>query len=123
MDVWINFKNATKWQAGEIFKNFFPYKRFEPPAPSTSQGEIPEQKGRSRRKDNAPVLNEDELTDLAKRFSEAVPDDEMSVRLDRGLEDYLCAWLTEPVQVAAIQGYLLRNKTRPKEAVEEVAEW
>jgi len=26
-------------------------------------------------------------------------------------------------QVAALQGYLLRNKSRPKEAVEEVAEW
>ena len=29
----------------------------------------------------------------------------------------------ELVQVAALQGYLLRNKTRPKEAVDEVAEW
>ena len=29
----------------------------------------------------------------------------------------------ELVQVAALQGYLLRNKTRPKEAVNEVAEW
>jgi len=28
----------------------------------------------------------------------------------------------ELVQVSALHGYLLRNKTRPKEAVEEVAE-
>ena len=27
------------------------------------------------------------------------------------------------IQVAALQGYLLKNKTRPNEAVEEVAEW
>jgi hypothetical protein len=26
-------------------------------------------------------------------------------------------------QVASLQGYLLNNKTRPRECVEEVAEW
>jgi chaperone BCS1 len=40
----------------------------------------------------------------------------VGVRLASVLADQL-------VQVAALQGYLLRNKTRPKEAVEEVAEW
>ena len=27
------------------------------------------------------------------------------------------------LQVAALQGYLLKNKTRPRECVDEVAEW
>lgn len=31
--------------------------------------------------------------------------------------------LTVTVQVASLQGYLLKNKTRPRECVEEVAEW
>jgi len=81
MDVWINFKNATKWQAEEIFKNFFPFKRPEPLTPSTSQeGEEAEQKPKPKRKTHSmPLLEEAELADLAKRFGEAVPDDEMSV--------------------------------------------
>ena len=81
MDVWINFKNATKWQAEEIFKNFFPCKRPEPPTPSVSQeGEVPEQKPKPKRKAySVPILEEAELTDLAKRFGDAIPEGEMSV--------------------------------------------
>jgi chaperone BCS1 len=79
MDVWINFKNATKWQAEEIFKNFFPCKPSELSVPSTSQAEAVEQKGRPRRKVLVPALTEDELADLAKRFADAVPEDELSV--------------------------------------------
>jgi len=81
MDVWINFKNATKWQAEEIFKNFFPCKLLEPPTPSTSQeGEAAEQKPKPKRKIcSVPILEEAELADLAKRFGDAIPDDEMSV--------------------------------------------
>ena len=81
MDVWINFKNATKWQAEEIFKNFFPYKRPEPPTSSTSEeGEATEQKPKPKRKAySVPILEETELADLAKRFGDAIPDGEMSV--------------------------------------------
>jgi len=49
------------------------------------------------------VLDEEELNALAKRFAEQIPDDEMSV--------------------AGLQGYLLKNKTRPRECVDEVPEW
>lgn len=81
MDVWINFKNATKWQAEEIFKNFFPCKLPEPPTPEASQeGEAAEQKPAPKRKTySVPILEEDELADLAKRFADGIPDDEMSV--------------------------------------------
>ena len=81
MDVWINFKNATKWQAEEIFKNFFPCKPSEPPTPSPSQeGGAAEQKPVPKRKPcSVPILEEAELTDYAKRFADAIPDDEMSV--------------------------------------------
>lgn len=88
MDVWINFKNATKWQAEEIFKNFFPCKRPEPPA-STLQGEATEQEPEPKRKTSSvPILEEAELADLAKCFAEAIPEDEMSVR---GIADRISA--------------------------------
>ena len=82
MDVWINFKNATKWQAEEIFKNFFPCKPSEPPTPPplSQEGGAAEQKPVPKRKPcSVPILEEAELTELAKRFGDAIPDDEMSV--------------------------------------------
>ena len=81
MDVWINFKNATKWQAEEIFKNFFPCKRAEQPTPPTTEGlaNEPKPKPKPRWKAPGPVLEEAELSDLAKRFADAIPEDEMSV--------------------------------------------
>ena len=81
MDVWINFKNATKWQAEEIFKNFFPCKRADPPTPLTPEGLAaePKPKPKLRWKAPGPVLEEAELSELAKRFADAIPEDEMSV--------------------------------------------
>ncbi|KAF8643026.1 hypothetical protein AX16_009270 [Volvariella volvacea WC 439] len=107
MDVWVNFTHATKWQAEGIFKCFFPFKPSPNAAPSSdkkdaSQKNLPIPK----RKANAhasPLLTEEEICELAKKFAEAIPEGELSV--------------------AALQGYLLKNKTRPKECVKEVAEW
>lgn len=115
MDVWINFANATKWQAEGIFKCFFPCK---PAASSTSteigtagatdvaqdasQKNLPGSK-RKASKHSIPLLSEEEIAKLAKAFGEAIPDNELSV--------------------ASLQGYLLKNKTRPTQAVEEVGEW
>ncbi|TFY67601.1 hypothetical protein EVJ58_g1530 [Rhodofomes roseus] len=115
MDVWINFKHASKWQAEGIFKCFFPAKPSPnsslPPvaaspakpgdeAPSTEGLAVPKRKNAAHA---APLLSEEEISDLAKRFADAIPEDELSV--------------------AALQGYLLRNKTRPRECVDEVAAW
>ncbi|KAJ2913356.1 hypothetical protein MD484_g7058, partial [Candolleomyces efflorescens] len=114
MDVWINFTNATKWQAEGIFKCFFPCK---PSAASSStaastttteetkdasQKNLPGSK-RKASKHAIPLLTEEEIAVLAKRFGESIPEDELSV--------------------ASLQGYLLKNKTRPKECVEEVGDW
>ena len=110
MDVWINFKHATKWQAEGIFKCFFPHA--PPPddalcsdpefsSEDVSQKNLPLPK---RRHTHAiPLLTEDEITALAKRFGETIPENELSV--------------------ASLQGYLLKNKTRPRECVDEVGEW
>ncbi|KAG8766260.1 hypothetical protein FRC12_006993 [Ceratobasidium sp. 428] len=112
MDVWVDFKNASRWQAEGIFKNFFPCK----PAP----GSEAEQKAKEaaeaesadpkrpvhRRRDTkhlVPLLEAEEIATLAKRFAENIPEDELSV--------------------ASLQGYLLKNKTRPRECVDEVGAW
>ncbi|KAI0693396.1 P-loop containing nucleoside triphosphate hydrolase protein [Cerioporus squamosus] len=134
MDVWVNFKHATKWQAEGIFKCFFPAKPSTSPAPAapapapapagaaaaagasgsapqaaakhpgdaTSAANLPESK-RKRAIHTVPLLPEEEISELAKRFADAIPENELSV--------------------ASLQGYLLRNKTRPRECVDEVAAW
>ncbi|KAG8733810.1 hypothetical protein FRC11_001972 [Ceratobasidium sp. 423] len=109
MDVWVDFKNASKWQAEEIFKNFFPCKRPEDePKPEDAETEGTESKAENKRRCRdtralVPRLDAEEIADLARRFAQHIPDDEMSV--------------------ASLQGYLLKNKTRPRECVDEVADW
>ncbi|KAF8815434.1 P-loop containing nucleoside triphosphate hydrolase protein [Phlegmacium glaucopus] len=108
MDVWVNFTHATKWQAEGIFKCFFPFK---PSTVASSPATTPKDASQQnlplpKRKALAhaiPILTEEEISDLAKRFAEAIPEDELSV--------------------AGLQGYLLKNKTRPRECVDEVGEW
>ncbi|TCD69055.1 hypothetical protein EIP91_008953 [Steccherinum ochraceum] len=114
MDVWVNFKNATKWQAEGIFKCFFPSKSSQQASSSSSPSTPQDPKDPAsqenlavpKRKKNAvlaPSLSDEEICVLAKRFADAIPDDEFSV--------------------ASLQGYLLKNKTRPRECVEEVLTW
>ncbi|EIW75156.1 P-loop containing nucleoside triphosphate hydrolase protein [Coniophora puteana RWD-64-598 SS2] len=118
MDVWVNFTHATKWQAEGIFKCFFQSQ----PLPKGS--EAPKDKGKEREREKepdvsqknmpgsgperksgllVPVLEEEDIAALAKGFADAIPENELSV--------------------AALQGYLLKNKLRPRECVDEVAEW
>lgn len=107
MDVWINFTHATKWQAEGIFKCFFPYQRPGADASSkegrdASQKHLPGVK-RTAKKHVIPLLTEQEISELAKRFADAIPENELSV--------------------AGLQGYLLKNKTRPYECVDEAPAW
>ncbi|KZT07175.1 P-loop containing nucleoside triphosphate hydrolase protein [Laetiporus sulphureus 93-53] len=116
MDVWVNFKHATKWQAEGIFKCFFPNKPSSRSASSPSSAPTTEVEDdltssqdnlavpkRKQSSHAVPLLSEEEIAELAKRFADAIPEDELSV--------------------AALQGYLLKNKTRPRECVAEVADW
>lgn len=129
MDVWVNFANATKWQARGIFKCFFPSKPKSSSTTTTSrvgkldvsQKDIPQTRGSSFGH-STPSLEEDEIDDLAKRFADAIPEGELSV-------GFICATCVEfapslfATQVAALQGYLLKNKLRPRESVDEVGQW
>jgi hypothetical protein len=86
MDVWVNFTNATKWQAEGIFKCFFPSRPSElsPSSSNESSSVDASQKNPpgSKRKASAhavPILEEAEIARLAKRFADAIPEGEMSV--------------------------------------------
>ena len=82
MDVWVNFTNATKWQAEGIFQCFFPSAKASAKGPvDASQRNLP---GGVERKKKAtthavPLLSEEEIAELAKRFGQAIPEDELSV--------------------------------------------
>ncbi|KZT41725.1 P-loop containing nucleoside triphosphate hydrolase protein [Sistotremastrum suecicum HHB10207 ss-3] len=105
-DVWVNFTNATKWQAEGLYKCFFPSKKPEESNPSltpTSEKNIPVPRRKPLQSSTVVRLDAEEIAVLAKRFADAIPEDELSV--------------------ASIQGFLLQNKTRPRECVDEVAAW
>ncbi|KAI0297937.1 hypothetical protein BC826DRAFT_1090769 [Russula brevipes] len=165
MDVWIEFKNASKFQAEHLFRNFFPSSDADPPPTLDSDADLesldmpapsspaasqlsslfsealsgylsplssPTPPGtRSRRSESlcsragaksesseisssveehvaacahaVPPLSAARLAQLAKDFADAIPDEGFSV--------------------AALQGYLLKNKSRPEAAVEGAAAW
>ncbi|TCD66316.1 hypothetical protein EIP91_001562 [Steccherinum ochraceum] len=176
MDVWIEFKNASKWQAELLFKNFFPSADEDnveldgdldgidlpvPPSPSAASSsggssslfsmpsyttspsdssislpttasstkpnppsplrvDIPKASVEDLRssssylppsveeeiaayKHSSPPLDGATLARLATKFADSIPDEEFSV--------------------AALQGYLLKNKSRPEEAAGGAAEW
>ncbi|KAJ8483222.1 hypothetical protein ONZ51_g4858 [Trametes cubensis] len=97
MDVWVNFKHATKWQAEGIFKCFFPARPSNPVATSAA----PPSAASADAKHPADATSSANLAESKRKH--AIPENELSV--------------------AALQGYLLRNKTRPRECVDEVAAW
>ncbi|KAJ3573153.1 hypothetical protein NP233_g2617 [Leucocoprinus birnbaumii] len=189
MDVWIEFRNASKWQAEALFRNFFPCAEDEPPIdeadlesvdvkvepqpssslwslasslspfpipgadllrspnipsplPLTSSPLLPlvpahadtppptgsnnatmarflesEQFGASNTayrppppaenvvnsRHSAAPIDKKTLNELAKKFADGIPEEEFSV--------------------AALQGYLLKNKSQPEKAAEGVVEW
>jgi mitochondrial chaperone BCS1 len=92
MDVWVNFTNARKWQAEDIFKCFYPSRpsassssRPSPDEASSSSAKASEKNSPgSRHKASSahtiPILEEAEIAQLAKRFANAIPEGEMSVR-------------------------------------------
>jgi mitochondrial chaperone BCS1 len=129
MDVWINFTNATKWQAEGIFKCFFPSSSLSSDEASsssvdTSEKNPPDSMRKASSSHAVPILEEVEIAQLAKRFAEAIPEGEMSVRdnFPPAVAQYLVSY-PFGLQVASLQEYLFKNKTRPRECVEEAAEW
>jgi len=86
MDVWVNFTNATKWQAEGIFKCFFPSRPSALSSSSSNEASSVDASQKnppgSKRKASGhavPILDEAEIARLAKRFADAIPEGEMSV--------------------------------------------
>lgn len=132
MDVWIEFKNANRWQTEQLFNNFFPAASVDsiPPGPPPTLEEeklaagIPvEEHEKDCKCGKKPAAETDRLPDgtltptltlarpldastlaqLAKKFAASIPEGEFSV--------------------ASLQGYLLKNKTRPQSAADDAAAW
>ena len=96
MDVHIEFKNASRWQAKQIFKRFFP-----PISRQSKVEEVGAAKGDTKPKFSprfgSGALSEEEVEELAERFADLIPERMFSV--------------------AALQGLLLCHKNKPREAV------
>jgi chaperone BCS1 len=91
----VDFKHASKWQAEGIFRNFYPTKsKHSEHSDSSSEAStsgvatpaittIAEKKLPPKLTLPSvivPVLEEEEVAELAKQFAAAIPEDEMSVR-------------------------------------------
>ncbi|TGJ78476.1 hypothetical protein E0Z10_g10286 [Xylaria hypoxylon] len=124
VDLQVEFTHATKEQARELFMRMYEGDQGRPrhvdskPAtngPPTPDGKLPESSSSST---NGHVLSPetssavhsgeldisiDELPDVARQFSEKIPDGEFSP--------------------AEIQGYLLKRKKHPRRAVDEAHKW
>lgn len=143
MDVWVEFRNASKYQAEGLFRNFFPAHEDDieikvesipvdsdgtpslsrtdsmissaSSSATTSTGtSTPSTKGALISQEAAPSLEHASpldaerltparLSELAKLFADSIPEEEFSV--------------------AALQGYLLKNKTRPEAAALDAGKW
>jgi mitochondrial chaperone BCS1 len=112
MDVHVEFKKATRWQARELFRCFFPpCEEEEGEGEETAKGgdkgkgsvveKSLQQEGGGG--DGSQRLTQEESDALAERFADAVPPGKFSM--------------------ASLQGHLMRYKQLPREAVESVPEW
>ena len=112
MDVHIEFKLASKYQAPALYKSFFV------PDKSDANGTGNTLPGHSDSSEKTPLLqpslehpsrpsahglSRHEVDTLAARFSDAIPERELSM--------------------ASLQGYLMMYKSRPREAVAEAQQW
>ena len=118
IDYLVEFKLASQYQAGELFKRFYlptphtstaQWQSCKDPAtsnpsyePSVEVQDQPLTAFARRRKHNVEVSTE-QLDVLVERFREAIPERKFSM--------------------AALQGYLLMHKTQPYRAAECVRKW
>ncbi|KAF8581519.1 P-loop containing nucleoside triphosphate hydrolase protein [Ramaria rubella] len=100
MDVHVEFKKATQWQARELFLCFFPPVDEDEDEDEDKVAEKPREDGKVTLRAKLTKVEADEL---AAEFAAGVPAGQFSM--------------------ASLQGHLMRFKERPREAVAAVAEW
>ena len=110
MDVKLEYKLATRYQTQETYLRFYE-RRFVSYEKETKQDSKamepapprPSLMGLTVEKDDEEPLSQDEVHELAQRFSDAITEETFSL--------------------AQIQGYLLTKKVQPRGAVDDAAEW
>jgi chaperone BCS1 len=143
MDVWIEFRNASKHQAEGLFRNFFPAaEEFEdaPPASSLFAASIPTSPSSAALPTAASTLTssatpastpstegipqslKDTLPSLESATSVGAPSLDAD-RLAELAKIFAEAIPDEEFSVAELQGYLLKNKARPEEAASQAGQW
>ena len=120
MDLHVEFKNASKYQARKLFSRFYlPTEisttddQAEEKEAVTDSGYVTDSRESSPTTDlpftgvahmgRAPKLSHTRMADLAERFADAIPERECSM--------------------ASLQGYLMAYKTRPVDAANEASAW
>ena len=118
MDVHVEFKLASQYQAGELFKRFYkPEESVRKTVESVANGDkvsgyftlskkladigLPE--GEKVLSSHGKEPDAAELELLSEKFKDHIPDREISM--------------------AALQGYLMTHKGRPRDAIEGIEEW
>jgi chaperone BCS1 len=122
MDVHVEFKLASQYQAGEFFKLFY-----HPEKAASKQLEAVADGGESNRDSGYFTPLKEKLVDIElPRGEKLLPSDEKEpdttelVHLSEKFRDNIP---TREISMAAIQGYLMMHKGRPRDAVEGVEAW
>ncbi|EJD05988.1 P-loop containing nucleoside triphosphate hydrolase protein [Fomitiporia mediterranea MF3/22] len=165
MDVWIEFKNASPWQAEALFRNFFPSAEEEESEPIVErEGELdgislPSVPGTPTTTASSGSFSDISSLSISGSSCEATPSKAAATQPPRtGFGSQNTAYLPPPpdpeiaaashsarplsaeslsrlakqfadsipageFSVAALQGYLLKNKSRPEAAAEGAAAW
>ncbi|KAH7326947.1 P-loop containing nucleoside triphosphate hydrolase protein [Rhizoctonia solani] len=137
MDVHIEFRLASKWQAKQLFKSFFP-----PAAPSDSshvnEVELEEKVSQSGTDSSGSTLVESEAPRSRTPSTASVPSRpafksadgpvRSAPKLSAATVEYLAQQFAnaipeEEVSMAALQGHLMCHKRQPKEAVDSAPAW
>ncbi|KAH9976010.1 P-loop containing nucleoside triphosphate hydrolase protein [Lactifluus volemus] len=128
MDLHVEFRLASRYQARELFKHFYypnnsesttadendqetstdsgyvtPTKEDSGPTPTGVPSDGSARYSGTAHSIRAPKLSRKRIESLAERYSERIPEREFST--------------------ASLQGYLMTHKTRPLQAVEDVEKW
>ncbi|CAE6538374.1 unnamed protein product [Rhizoctonia solani] len=137
MDVHVEFRLASKWQASQLFKSFFP-----PAVPSDSshvdEPELEEKVSQSVTGSSGSTLVESEAPRSRTPSTASVPcrpafksadgPVRLAPKLSAATVEYLAQQFAnaipeEAVSMAALQGHLMCHKRQPKEAVDSAPAW
>ena len=119
MDVHVEFKLASQFQAGELFRHFYAprHKRSEAERIPDSGYVSAAASDDGEKSSPEPVTHNGELHYRSRVF-----------RIDAALADALAARFAEAIperefSMASLQGYLMKYKVSPQDAVDNVEDW